>query len=173
MSLLGLRPLLVCSAILIASPFAFAQTKVGVVNLQSAVLGSAEIKKANDAMPAKFKAQNDKIQALQAEVENLSKQLEASQGKLSASAEAEITAQGQRKQRDLERLTNDLNEEVTAYRNDILGKSTEKMQAVIKQLAEAKGLDLVVEAGTTYYFKSAIDLTAEAIAAYDKANPAK
>ncbi len=47
------------------------------------------------------------------------------------------------------------------------------MTEVVKKLAEEKGLDLVVEGSTTLYFKPALDITNDAIAAYDKAYPAK
>ena len=47
------------------------------------------------------------------------------------------------------------------------------MTAVVKKLAEEKGLDLVIDASTALYFKDAMDITKDAIAAYDKAYPAK
>ena len=47
------------------------------------------------------------------------------------------------------------------------------MQAVVKKLAEAKGLDVVVDVSNTVYFKPDLEITTEAIAAYDKENPAK
>ena len=43
---LGLRPLLVCSALFVSAQLAPAQVKVAVINLQRAVFESAEIKKA-------------------------------------------------------------------------------------------------------------------------------
>ena len=54
-------------------------------------------------------------------------------------------------------------------RNDILSKSSEKMAAVVKKLAEEKGLDLVVDTQAALYFKPTLNLTAEATAAYDNA----
>ena len=45
------------------------------------------------------------------------------------------------------------------------------MTEVVKKLAEEKGLDLIVDTTTTLYFKPAMDLTNDAIAAYDKAYP--
>jgi len=92
---------------------------------------------------------------------------------LTPAAEADLQSQGQRKQRDLQRLTDDLNADATAYRNDVLSKSSEKMQGVLKKLAEEKGLDLVVDTSTALYYKDAMDITKDAIAAYDKAFPAK
>jgi len=170
---MGLRPLLVCSAFFVFAHLAVAQTKVGVINLQQAVFESAEIKKADAQMQATFKPRQDRILALQNEIEALSKQLQAGQGKLSASAEADLTTQGQRKQRDLQRLNDDLNADAQSYRNDILSKSSAKMGEVVKKIAEEKGLDLVVDTTTALYFKPALDITKEATAAYDKAYPPK
>jgi len=170
---MGLRPLLVCSALLLSSQLASAQVKVAVINLQRAVFESAEIKKADAQMQATFKPRQDKIDALNKDLASLSQQLQSSSGKLSPSAEADLQAQGTRKQRDLQRLTDDLQADATAYRNDVLSKSSEKMQAVVKKLAEEKGFDLVVDTTTALYYKEAMDITKDAIAAYDKAYPPK
>ena len=168
-----LGPLLVCSALLLLCRPAPAQTKVGIVSLQKAVFDSAEIKKADAQMQATFKPRQDEMDTLQKEIAALAQQLQASSGKLSAQAEADLTAQGQRKQRDLQRLQEDLQADSTNYRNEVLQKSSEKMTAIIKKLAEEKGLDVVIDTSTTLYFKPALDLTAEATAAYDKAYPVK
>jgi outer membrane protein len=170
---MGFRPLLVCSALFVAAQVAPAQTKVAVIDLQRAVFESAEIKKANDQMQATFKPRQDKIDQLNNEIASLAKQLQSGNGKLSPSAEADLQAQGQRKQRDLQRMSDDLQADATAYRNDILSKSSDKMTSVIKALAEEKGFDMVVDKSTTLYFKDAMDITKDAIAAYDKKYPAK
>jgi outer membrane protein len=169
----GLRPLLACSALFVFAGLAPAQTKVGIISLQRAVFESAEIKKADAQMQATFKPRQDRIETLQKEIAALAQQLQSSNGKLSPQAEADLQTQGQRKQRDLQRLSDDLNADSTAYRNEVLSKSSDKMQAVVKKLAEEKGLDLVIDASTALYFKDAMDITKDAIAAYDKAYPAK
>jgi outer membrane protein len=168
---MGLRPFLACSALVVMSQIAFAQTKVAVVNLQRAVFESAEIKKANEDMQAKYKPRQDELQKLQQEVATLAQQLQSSNGKLSAQQEAELQATGQRKQRDLQRVQDDLQADVERDRNEILSKSSQKMTEIVKKLAEEKGFDLVVDSSTTLYFKPAMELTTEAIAAYDKAYP--
>jgi len=169
----GLRPLVVCSALFAIAQLAPAQIKVGVVNLQEAVFKTAEIEKANTQMQATFKPRQDKIEQLQKEIAALAQQLQSANGKLSPAAEQDLQTQGQRKQRDLQRLQDDLNTDATAYRNEVLSKSSTKMTDVVKKLAEEKGLDLVIDTSTTLYFKPALDLTKDAIAAYDKAYPAK
>jgi outer membrane protein len=170
---MGLRPLLVCSALLTLSQFAFGQSKVAVINMQRAVFESAEIKKADADMQATFKPRADKIEALKAEIQAIADQMQKGQGKLTPQQETDLQYTGQKKQRDLKNMQDDLQADVDAYRNEILQKSSGKMAEVVKKLAEEKGIDVVVEAQTTLYFRPALDLTTDAIAAYDKAYPAK
>jgi len=167
------RPLLVCSALLAIGHAAHAQTKVAVVNLQRAVFDSAEIKKANDQMQVTFKPRQDRLDQLNKEIAQIAQQLQSSGGKLSPAAEADLQSQGQKKQRDMQRLQDDLQSDAQNYRNDILSRSSAKMTEVVKKLAEEKGLDLVVDTSSSLYFKPTLDITNDAIAAYDKAYPAK
>jgi outer membrane protein len=167
----GLKPAVICLALLAFSRLAPAQTKVGVINLQRAVFECAEIKKADQDMPGKFKARQDEIDQLNKEIAAIAQQLQTNQGKLTPQQESDLTAQGQRKQRDVQRKQEDLNNDAQAYRNDILSKSSQKMTEVVKKIAETKGLDLVVDTSTALYFKPAMDITQEAVTEYDKAYP--
>ena len=169
----GLRLFGLTSALFLFAGLASAQTKVAVINMQRAVLESDEIKKASDAMETKFKPRQQDIEKLQRDLQNIQQQLQAGAGKLSQQAEADLTALGQKKQRDLQRLSEDLQADVDRDRNDVLGKSTQKMQEVVKKLAEEKGYDVVVDVSNTVYFKPALEITAEALAAYNKAYPVK
>ena len=47
------------------------------------------------------------------------------------------------------------------------------MGEVVKKLAEEKGYDLVVDVSNTIYFKPALEITTDALAAYNKAYPVK
>jgi outer membrane protein len=162
---------MVCSALFGISQIAPAQTKVAVINLQRAVLESAEIKKASAEMEAKYKPRQQQADQLTKEVAAIQQNLQVNAGRLTAQAEADLTAQGQRKQRDLTRLNEDLTADVDRERNDILSRSTQKMIEVVKKIAEEKGYDLVVDTSNAVYFKAAMEITNDAIAAYDKAYP--
>jgi len=166
---IGLGPLAACCALVAFSNVASAQTKVAVVNLQKAIFETAEIKKADGEMQATFKPKQDEMDQLNKDLQGISQKLQG--GKLTPQEESDLNAQGQRKQRQLQRLQDDVNEQAQAYRNDILSKSQQKMVDVVKKLAEDKGLDVIIDTSTTLFFKPALDLTAEATAAYDKAHP--
>jgi outer membrane protein len=150
---------------------AAAQTKVGIVNSQKAMVDTAELKKAQLDMEAKYKPRIDQMTQIQKDLANLQSQLQS--GKLNQQGQADVTAQGQRKERDLQRIQQDVQEEQDRDRNDILGRILGRMKDVVTKLAEAKGLDVVIDAANTFYYKPALDLTAEATAAYDKTYPAK
>ena len=169
----GIRLLVVSSALLAGASAGLAQTKVGIINLQRAVLESAEIKKASTELEAKYKPRQTAVEKLQKDLQGIQQNLQTNAGKLTPQAEADLTAQGQRKQRELQRLSEDLQADVERDRNDILGRSSQRMQAVVKKVAEAKGLDVVVDISNAVYFKPALEITTESIAAYDKEYPAK
>lgn len=152
---------------------ASAQVKVGIVNMQSGVLETAEIKKAQVELETKFKPRTAEMTKMQTELQQLQAELQSKQGKITPAAEQEIVARGQRRQRELQRFGEDLQGDVDRERNDILQRSSQRFLEVVRKLAEERGLDMVVDASNTLYMKPALDLTKDAVAAYDKAYPAK
>ena len=164
---------LACILLVAMSSFGIgaAQSKVAVVNSQKAILETAEIKKAQVDLEAKFKPRQDQMARLTKELQDIQTQLQS--GKLSQTGEQELTIQGQRKQRELQRLQDDLQADVDRERNDILQRSGTHMQEIVKKLADEKGLDVVIDTSNTIFYKASLDLTAEAVAAYDKAYPVK
>ncbi len=168
-----LRTGLLCLGMFAITGAATAQTKVAIVNLQKAVLESDEIKKADADMQAKYKPRQDAAQKIQQELQVIQQQLQNGAGKLTQQAELDLQATGQRRQRELQHLSEDLQNDVTAERNDILQKASAKMQDVVKKVAEEKGYDMVVDTQVTIYFKAPMEITADVLAAYNKAYPVK
>ncbi len=148
-----------------------AQTKVGVINSQLAVAGTAEFKKWRTDAEARFKPRQDVLQKLQKDLADIQAQLQS--GKLTPAAEADLNAQGQRKQREGQRLQQDYQEDLDREQNEALARIGSHMREVVGKLADAKGLDVVMDTGNLVFSKPALDVTTEAIAAFDKAYPLK
>jgi len=164
----------VLPAVLLAcAATAQAQVKVAIINLQKAVLDTAEIQKAQKDLETRYKPRQEKAEALQRELQTIQGQLQTMAGKLTQQAEQDLNIQGQRKQRELQRLTDDLQGEVDRERQDILGRVAQRMNEIVKKLSEAKGLDVVVDTTNAVYFKPALEITPEATAEYNKAYPVK
>jgi outer membrane protein len=145
--------------------------KIAIINAQKAVADTAEIKKAQAALEAKYRPRQQAIQNLQAQLESISKQL--SGPNLAPSREAALRADGTDKQKELQRLSDDLNSDVNYERQDILTRAGREMTEVVKKIAEERGIDVVIDISNTIYYRPALDITADATAAYDKAYPPK
>lgn len=166
-----MNKLLIAALALASIGTASAQVKIAVINTQKALLETEEIKKAQLGMEAKFKPRQDQMVKLQKDLADIQTQLNS--GKLNELGTQELTAEGQRKQRDLQRLQQDLQEDVERERTDIIQRAGTRMQEVVKKLADEKGLDIVVDSANTVFFKPTFEITGEATSAYNKTYPAK
>jgi outer membrane protein len=148
-----------------------AQLKIAVINTQKALLETEEIKKAQADLEAKFKPRQDQMVKVQKELEDIQNQLQS--GKLNELGTQELQTEGQRKQRELQRMQQDLQEDVERERTEILQRAGTRMQDVVKKLSDEKGLDIVVDSANTVFFKATFEITGEATTAYNKAYPVK
>ena len=83
-----------------------------------------------------------------------------------------LQADGQRKQRSAQRMSEDLQSDVEFDRQNILTAASARMRQVISDLRVAQGVDLIVEGSGVLAADPLIDLTAEATQAYDAKHPA-
>lgn len=143
--------------------------KVAIVNGQKAVADTQEIKKAQADLATKYRGRQQDIEKLQADLQQIEAQLRAPN--LTLDKQSQLNADGQTKQKQLQRMSEDLQSDFNRDRAQVLGRAGERMQEVIKKLAEQKGLDVVIDTSNTLYYKPAMEITPEATAAYDKAYP--
>lgn len=143
--------------------------KVAIVNAQKAVADTQEIKKAQADLTNKYRARQQSIETLQNDIQQIQAQLRGPN--LTPDKEQQLNYDGQQKQRQLQRLSEDLQADFNQDRSDVLGRAGKRMQDVIKKLAEEKNVDVVIDVNNTLYFKPALELTSDATAAYDKTFP--
>jgi outer membrane protein len=168
---LAVRAGLLCFALAPFAGLASAQVKVAVVNVQKAMLESDELKKASAEMEAKFKPRQDELTKLQSDLQSIQQQLGS--GRLTPQASADLQAQGAKKQREAQRIADDLQADIEREKQEILARASTKMQEILKKLAEDKGYDVVIDVTQAVYFKPALEITNDALAAYNKAYPVK
>jgi outer membrane protein len=161
--------------LLVIAGLALAQTpspaKVAIINAQKAVADTEEIKKAQTALEAKYRPRQQAIESLQRELQTIQQQ--AAAPNLAPAREADLQATFTQKQKQLQRLGEDLQADVNAERQDVLGKAGRQMTEVVKKIAEERGLDVVIDVTNTLYYKPTLEITAAATAAYDKVYPLK
>ncbi len=150
----------------LASSTALAQeaSKVGVIDFQSALMGTAEMQAKSKELETKYKPRQDELNQLAKELQDLQEKLQSAGGNEALS----LQNQAQRKQRDAQRKQEDLQSDFEYDRNEILQSGALAMRDVISKLAEEKGLDMVVEIATTLFVKPSLNLTAAATEAYNQ-----
>jgi outer membrane protein len=148
---------------------AIAPAKVAIINAQKAVADTQEIQKAQAALEAKYRPRQQEVEALQHELQSIQQQ--ANTPNLPPAREAQLQADFASKQKQLQRLGEDLQSDVNAERQDILGHSGRQMTEIVKKIAEERGIDVVIDITNTLYYRPTLDITAAATAAYDKAYP--
>jgi len=165
--------LAVCAAALVFSSVASAQAKIAVIDLRRAILETAEIKKASNDLQNKYKGRQEALDKANRELADLEAQMQASQGRLSPQGEADLTARGKRKQTEVQRLSQDLQDDVNHERDAIIQSAGLRMTEIIKKILDERQLDAVVDTTQLVAFKPALEITTEVIAAFDKAFPLK
>src|SRR5580698_9734770 len=125
---MGVRPVLICSALLAFTSIASAQVKVAVIDTQKAVFETAEIKKADADLQASLKPRNDRAVQLQSDLASIQQQLQSGGSKLNQQQQDDLQSDGQRKQRELQRLQTELQETADAARQDVIPKCTLRMK---------------------------------------------
>lgn len=148
---------------------AIAPARVAIVNAQKAVADTQELKKDQADLEAKYRPRQQAIENLQRDLQSIQQQLSAPN--LTPEREAQLRQSGTEKQKQLQRDSEDLQSDVNNERQDILGRAGRQMADVVKKIAEQRGIDVVIDVTNTIYYKPALDITAEATAAYDKAYP--
>jgi outer membrane protein len=151
--------------ILLASSSALAQeaSKLGAINFEAALMGTAEMQEKSKELEAKYKPRQDDLAQLAQDLQGLQQKLQTA----SATEGPSLQAQAQRKQTEAQRKQEDLRSDFEYDRNEILQGGARVMREVVAKLAEEKGLDVVVDGTTTIFVKPALDLTAAATEAYN------
>lgn len=158
---------------LVAVAPAMAQAKTATIDFQRAVVETAEFKKAYAQLESVYKPKQDALTKAQQELQDLDTQLRSSQGQLSAAGQAELQSKAQRKQTQVERLQQDLQEDFEADRDRALQLTGTRMSDVLKKLADERQLDAIIDATALRFSRETLDVTDAAIKAYDAAHPAK
>ena len=158
----------------LAIPLALhAQGKVGLINMSAAIGNTQEGKKAAADLQKKYQPRQQELERLQQEINSIQDQLNKQSATLSEDEQRRLSRELEDKQRLLKRSTDDAQTDVTADRDEVIRRISQKMSHVINDYAQQNGLSLVVDGSQIpiYYYAKDLDITAEIVKRYDAANP--
>ncbi len=155
-----------------ASAMAQAPSKIGVINIQSAIVSTKDGQKAASELEGKALPKRKAMEAKQNEINNLKDQLQKGQNALSDQAKQELVRNIDYKTKSFNRDMEDAQAEWDGEQQKVLQDLGGKMMAVIDKFAKDNGYVLIVDVSSpqtpVLFASNTIDITKEIIELYDK-----
>lgn len=155
------------------STSAASEGKVGVINIQDAILSTEQGKKAMQGLQSKFMPRQQEIRRRQQQVEQLREQLQKQMTTLSADEQRRLSRELTEKQTILRRMTEDAQSDLQYDRENIMRNIGEKMVKVIQQYAPQHGFALILDSSqvSVYYTAKGFDITEAIVKLYNSTYP--
>lgn len=154
---------------------AYAQTpatKVAVISMQGAIIGTKDGQKAAQELETKFGPKRKELSDRQAEIASLNDQLRKGSNTMAQDKQAQMERDIEDKNKRLQRDTQDANDEWNNEQQRLLQSLGQRLVAVIDKYAKDNGYSLVIDVSNpntpVMYSSSAIDITQDIISLYDK-----
>lgn len=119
--------------------------KIGIVNMQQAILASNEGRRDFEALQKKFEPKQTELKSMNDEVEGLKKQLNTQGDKLNDEARANLVKSIESKQKSLQRSLEDAQGDFQAQQNDILNRVGQKVMEVLDKYAKENGYTMILD----------------------------
>ena len=130
--------------------------------------GKQEIGKVNQFIEQK----QSELQSQQAELNKLQETFSTQERSLNVDTRMEMQRTIEEKNRQLQRLQEDTQLDITRRRDGILNKMSSKVQKIIEEYAQQKGLGAVMLRDQTHiYVHSGLEVTQDIIKIYNERNP--
>jgi outer membrane protein len=171
----------VCSALILATAATLAHaqattpTKIGIINVEAAILSTREGKKAADELNAKFGQKKADLDKKQANIDQLKDQLQKGSATMSDDAKNKLMRQIDSETTSLKRATEDAQADVQQDEGKIINELGAKLYAIVQKYAKENGyaviLDVSAQQQPVWWAADGIVINNEVVALYDKANP--
>lgn len=149
--------------------------KIGVIDMQAALLNTKDGQKAVADLKAKFAPKEQEFQKRQQDLQAKQEQYRKTQNTISDEAKAQLARDIDTLTKNLQRDTQDAQQDVEAEQQRVLGELSQKMNQVMNKYAAEKQLTLILDVGgqpsNIMFASSTIDITRDIIAMYDAAPP--
>jgi outer membrane protein len=162
-------------ALLAASVSSFGQTassKVGVISVQGAIVGTKDGQKASQQLQDKFAPRKKDLDTRNAEVTQLEDQLRKGGTVMSEDKRVQMERDIDEKKKRLQRDVQDAQEEWNGQQQQLLQNLGQRMMAVIEKYAKDNGYTMILDVSNpntpVLYASSGIDITQDIVALYDK-----
>jgi outer membrane protein len=152
--------------------FAQAPTKVGVINIQSALVGTKDGQKAAQELETRRAPKTKDLERKQGEIRSLQDSLNRGGTAMADAAKEELKRNIDTKTKSFNRELEDSQAEWEQEQQKVLQDLGQKMMVVIDKYAKDNGFSLIIDVSSpqtpVLYASNTIDITREIVDLYDK-----
>lgn len=161
-------------ALILTAPALPAQgpTKVGIINIQGAIVTTKDGEKARNAIRVKYDPRAKDLETRNGELQKKKEALQKGANTLSAEASEKLRREIEDIQKKLQWDSDDLQQELQAEEGKLVNEIGQRMIQVIDEYAKAQALTIVLDVSTqqspVLWAANGIDITQQIIELYDK-----
>lgn len=148
-----------------SAPVGPAPNKVGIINIQNAIVLTNEGKRDLEALEKKFEPTRTSLQGLQKEITDLQGQLKTQGDKLNDDARNKMVKDIESKQKSFQRQAEDAQADYQSQQGDVVNRVGQKLMEVIDKYAKQNGFSLIVDVsnpqGPVLWASASADVTQE------------
>ena len=169
-------PVLALSAMMAVHAQGQAPAKVGIINIQSAIIGTQDGQKAVKELEGKSAPKRKELEKKQGDIQALQTKLRSSSNTASEEVRNNLTRQIDTTTKAYNRDLEDAQAEFDQEQQKILGEIGGKMMAVIDKYSTDNGFAVILDVSSqqtpVLFAAPSVDITRDIIALYDKNAPA-
>jgi outer membrane protein len=160
-----------------AASLALAQTptKVGIINIQQAIIATKDGQKAAGELQLKFDPKKKSLEAMQGSIAALQQELAKGSNTMAEAKRTQITRDIDQKTKELQRSSEDAQAEFEQEQNKLLNDLGGKLVAVIEKYARDNAYTLILDVSSpqtpVLFAANGVEITKEIVELYDKNSP--
>jgi outer membrane protein len=153
------------------APAGPAPTKIGIINIELAIVGSNEGQRDFAALQKRFEPKQNELQTLGKEVDDLKKQLNTQGDKLNDDARANLVKNIELKQKNLQRSLEDAQNDFQNQQKELANQIGRKMLGVLDKYAKDRGFAVILDVSNpqsgVLWAGASTDVTKDIVDAYN------
>jgi outer membrane protein len=151
-------------------------TRVGVIHIQNAIIGTKDGQKAAADLENRFAPKRKELEGKQSFIAQLQDKLNKGRNTMAADQREQLIRDIDQRTKALNRDTEDAQAEMEQEQQKVLQDLGQRIMAVIDKYARDNGYNLILDVSSpqtpVLYISSGIDITQDIVALYDKNAPA-
>ena len=171
---LAIYTMLIGAAAGLAQAQGQAPTKIGIINMQQAILATKDGQKANQDLNAKYAGRKQELDKMQSSLTSMNDQLTKGSATMSDDAKAKMARDMDSLKKDFQRKSEDFDTDVNQDESRLVNDLGQKMYDVIIKYATQNGLSMVIDVsnqGPVLWADQTVNIGEAIVKLYDQAHP--